>query len=84
VDSDAPLDDAAACRRGEFFTTSAGGLGGLALALCSRMKRVLAKRSIPLAPKPPHFPALRQELHLLFPLAGTSQLGSVRSETASQ
>jgi hypothetical protein len=69
-----PLNDCCRLSRREFFTTSAGGLGGLALAALLA-DDVGARETInPLSPKPPHFPARAKNCIFFFLSGGTSQL----------
>jgi hypothetical protein len=72
-----PLADFARLSRREFFTTAAGGLGGLALAALLAQDGVAVEPTRdknPLAPKPPHFPPKAKNCIFIFLSGGTSQV----------
>src|SRR5438874_5420045 len=69
-----PLHDSCRCSRREFFTTAAGGIGGLALATLLAEEASGRDTKNPLAPKPPHFSARAKNCIFFFLSGGTSQL----------
>jgi hypothetical protein len=69
-----PLKAGCALSRREFFTTAAGGVGGLALAAFLADEARAAEASNPLAAKSPHFPARAKNCIFFFLSGGTSQL----------
>jgi hypothetical protein len=69
-----PLADCCRLSRREFFTTAAGGVGGLALAALLSEEASAREAVNPLAPKPPHFKARAKNCIFFFLSGGTSQL----------
>jgi hypothetical protein len=71
-----PLSELARLSRREFFTTAAGGIGGVALASLLARDGLAADpaAAAPLAPKPPHFPARAKRCIFIFLAGGTSHI----------
>lgn len=69
-----PLDDSCRLSRREFFTTAAGGLGGLALAALLAEEASGRETTNPLAPRQPHFQPKAKNCIFFFLSGGTSQL----------
>ncbi|HYE32932.1 MAG TPA: DUF1501 domain-containing protein [Methylomirabilota bacterium] len=70
-----PIEKYAQLSRREFFTTSAGGVGGLALAaLLAQESKAGASVKNPLAPRQPHFAPKAKNCIFIFLSGGTSQV----------
>lgn len=71
-----PLEEYASLSRREFFTTAAGGIGGLALASLLKPSANAAPKNFanPLAPRAPHFQPKAKNCIFILLSGGTSQV----------
>jgi hypothetical protein len=69
-----PIDDCCRQTRREFFTSAAGGIGGLALAAMLAEEASGRETKNPLAPRAPHFSPRAKNCIFFFLSGGTSQL----------